>query len=345
MARPGTERLKLPMYAFPESAPRLRSAPAHRHDLSPPPSATHDIPHDLAYTPYLSPPPPTYRSRGRSWSFSLFSTPRPHAIRVLLKFVVLLALLILLIGFYLYEPHIEIALYSRSWVKQEVEPLAPLSGCFEQSRVSPKYNVSDALYGRRRTEVQAGMSLRMGMDCYDFAGTVQAHRDDRRPTGWIPPDARTQFHTYWRVDLAPFGPRQEWMIKSFFATQDVPASRLIIWSNGDLSSNEILRKYLILYPDSFALRVVDVPTLARATVLNGSALLKMKDKRAWIDGDLIRLLLLWTYGGVWVDMDSLLTRDVGPLLEHEFVTQWDCYGKFLVRTHIFKAPNFITMCR
>jgi mannosyltransferase OCH1-like enzyme len=37
--------------------------------------------------------------------------------------------------------------------------------------------------------------------------------------------------------------------------------------------------------------------------------------------------LLWAYGGVWIDMDSLLTRDLEPLLEHEFVTQWDCYGK------------------
>ncbi|TFY73267.1 hypothetical protein EWM64_g10746 [Hericium alpestre] len=26
-------------------------------------------------------------------------------------------------------------------------------------------------------------------------------------------------------------------------------------------------------------------------------------------------------------MDSLLTRDLTPLLEHEFVTQWDCYDK------------------
>jgi hypothetical protein len=25
-------------------------------------------------------------------------------------------------------------------------------------------------------------------------------------------------------------------------------------------------------------------------------------------------------------MDTLLTRDLTPLLEHEFVTQWDCYG-------------------
>ena len=60
--------------------------------------------------------------------------------------------------------------------------------------------------------------------------------------------------------------------------------------------------------------------------MDGSDLLKVKDEKAWIDGDVVRLLVLWAYGGVWIDMDSLLTRDMTPLLEHEFVTQWDCYG-------------------
>jgi hypothetical protein len=76
---------------------------------------------------------------------------------------------------------------------------------------------------------------------------------------------------------------------------------------------------------------VDMVALASSTTLSGSELLKLKDKKAWLDGDLLRLLLLWNYGGVWIDMDSLLTRDLTPLLEHEFVTQWDCYGGF---------PNF-----
>ncbi|KNZ78007.1 hypothetical protein J132_02650 [Termitomyces sp. J132] len=187
--------------------------------------------------------------------------------------------------------------------------------------------MSEGVYGRRRNEIQAGLPLKRGLDCYNFAGTIQVHRDDMRSHGWVHPDARTQFHTYWRTDLVPFGPRQEWMIKSFFATQDIGASRLIVWSNGDLSDNEILRDYVDRYPDAFALRVVDMAALARSTALDGSELLKLKDKKAWLDGDLLRLLLLWNYGGVWIDMDSLLTRDLTPLLEHEFVTQWDCYEK------------------
>lgn len=244
----------------------------------------------------------------------------------IIKFALPSTLLLILLGFYLYEPHIELAFYSRKWIEQEVETLAPLAGCFEPHHVSPKYNLSDAAYGQRRTDVQAGMPMRLGLDCYDFAGTIQG-KWDGKPTGvYVPPDERIQYHTYWRNDLAPFGPRQEWMLKSFFATQDVSSSRLVLWSNGDMGANEIFRKYLREYPDAFALKIVHIPELARGTELEGSKLLTSKDAKAWVDGDLIRLLLLWNYGGVWVDMDSLLTRDLEPLLEHEFVTQWDCYG-------------------
>jgi len=180
-------------------------------------------------------------------------------------------------------------------------------------------------------EVQAGVPLKFGLDCYDFAGTIRSSSSSSSSSSVKTEEEKTIFHTYWRVDLAPFGPRQEWMVKSFFATQDSNSAKLMLWSNGDLGENEILRRYLKKYPDSFALRVVDIPMLAAGTPLDGSDRLKMNDKKAWLDGDLLRLLLLWNYGGVWIDMDSLLTRDLEPLLEHEFVTQWDCYGMWLLR--------------
>jgi len=158
----------------------------------------------------------------------------------------------------------------------------------------------------------------MGLDCYNYAATI--------PPPSSPPSQQTLYHSYWRSDLAPFDARQEWMLKSFFATQHVPTSHLTLWSNGDLTQNPILQKYLRKYPEQFALRVISIPLLAKGTALEGSPRLQLEDKKAWVDGDLIRLLLLWNFGGVWIDMDSLLTRDLQPLLEHEFVTQWDCYG-------------------
>jgi hypothetical protein len=168
--------------------------------------------------------------------------------------------------------------------------------------------------------------MRHGLDCYDFAGTIRP-LSSSSAAALARDRPRTNYHTYWRTDLASFGERQEYTLKSFFATQN-PHSRLIMWSNGDLSGNALLASYVARYPGAFELRVADVHELSKGTPLENSPLLSSSDKKAWLDGDLVRLLVVWRDGGVWVDMDTLLTRDLTPLLEHEFVTQWDCYGTF-----------------
>jgi hypothetical protein len=246
--------------------------------------------------------------------------PRP---RTCLKYTLPTALLLLLLFYLTWELHIELALYWRPWITREIEPLTPLRGCFKPEQVSPVYNVTERLYGPRITEVHAGMAMRHGFDCYDFAGTIRPLPSSSAALAQDRP--RTNYHTYWRTDLAPFGRRQEYTLKSFFATQN-PHSRLVMWSNGDLSGNALLASYVARYPDAFELRVADVRELSKGTPLENSPLLSSSDKKAWLDGDLVRLLVVWRDGGVWVDMDTLLTRDLTPLLEHEFVTQWDCYG-------------------
>ncbi|EIW78511.1 hypothetical protein CONPUDRAFT_108463 [Coniophora puteana RWD-64-598 SS2] len=224
-------------------------------------------------------------------------------------------------------------MYDRAWIQNELLPLSPLAGCFEEgspahASLKGEYNVTDALWGSRTYEVQGGLSMRLGMDCYEMAGTVGGGSEQTRPAGRIPPDERRQFHTYWRNDLAAFGPRQEQMLRSFFATQDVDNSRLIMWSNGPgLEKNEVIKRYMATFPDSLILRIVDIPDLSRGTAMENSPLLNLEDAKAWVDGDLVRLLVIWELGGTWVDMDMLLTRDLAPLLEHEFVTQWDCWDK------------------
>ncbi|KAF8627348.1 hypothetical protein AX15_004418 [Amanita polypyramis BW_CC] len=305
------EHGQLPLYAFPRFQPRRRSRLALVTD-SYSAASSHRSRYGL--------------SKSRYWRYY----PRRRTVVWMLKYLIPATVLCLLYGLYLYEPHVELAFYSRTWATEEIETIESLAGCFDTSRVSIAYNMSDAVYGPKRTEVQAGMMMRFGLDCYDYAGTVkESPRGSRPPLGtpgtvW---EERVPFHVYWRSDLRAFGPRQELMLKSFVATQDMDRVKLVLWSNGDLTGNLILKSYLEEYPAQFEMRVVDIPSLARGTELEGSALLKVADSKAWVDGDLIRLLLLWNYGGVWVDMDSLLTRDLEPLLEHEFVTQWDCYDK------------------
>lgn len=253
------------------------------------------------------------------------SAMRPRRLLALLKFAIITAVLVVIIGLFVWEPYVELIFYPRKWLRKEIYTVEPLSGCFHQSNISERYNVSEAIYGRRRTEVQVGMEMRLGLDCYQFAGTVMP--EDPKEDQPLLESERVNFHTYWRVDLLEFTERHEWMLKSFFATQDLNRVKLIMWSNGDLRGNPLLRKWLGLFPHVFELRIVDIPELSKGTALEGSEKLKLNDALAWLDGDLIRLLLLYQYGGVWIDMDSLLTRDLSPLLEHEFVTQWDCYDK------------------
>lgn len=328
---------RLPMYSNsnPNTA-RLRLYNGNPTPYSPPPS------------PFQLPPSPDSNGNGyyvppprRRWSLrwpTLRTLRRPRFILQLFKYLLPACLFATMCMFIVWDPHIEIALYPRAWVKREVTPLAPLRGCFKPDRVSQLYNVTEHLYSPKRAEVQAGFSLKLGMDCYNFAGTIQpspAHQQHHhhRP--------RIHYHTYWRTDLAPFGDRQEWMLISFFATQDLARSRLILWSNGELTENPILRHYVKMFPDAFEMRIADVEQLAKGTELEGNALLGISDQHAWVDGDLIRLLVVWRVGGVWIDMDTLLTRDLSPLLEHEFVTQWDCYGAsfYFSQRHELTCPR------
>lgn len=233
----------------------------------------------------------------------------------------------------IWQIHIEIQFYKRTWVKQEILKLEPLAGCFTPERLAVDgnvYNVSQRLYGPKHTELHAGLEMRLGMDCYDYAGTIPypPAKPSTKQQDQLPREQRTNYHTYWRADLEPFSDRQEWMLKSFFATQDLSRSTLILWTN-DIKLADHLRIaiYLRAYPPAFEVRAADIVDLARGTALEGSPrLIGTTDSKAWVDGDLVRLLVIWKLGGVWVDMDSLLTRDLAPLLDHEFVTQWDCYG-------------------
>lgn len=64
--------------------------------------------------------------------------------------------------------------------------------------------------------------------------------------------------------------------------------------------------------------------------MEGHQFLEMADKKAWVDGDVVRILVLWAKGGMWIDMDMIMTgRDLRVLTESEWVIQWDCYGTFL----------------
>ncbi|WVF70946.1 hypothetical protein IAT40_005741 [Kwoniella sp. CBS 6097] len=222
-----------------------------------------------------------------------------------------------------YEVQVEFSVFSKKWVREEVDTISPLRGCFNSQLLSSHYNMSQHLAPKRHM-LSPGISLKRGMSCYDFSSTIQ-------PIPNAPVGSLT-YHTYWRSDLIPFGERQTATFLSFLATQPLPHSKLILWTNGAkvLSSNPYVKPYLEKWGEYIQVRQVDMAELTAGTQLQGVISSKpgeVFDQRAWVDGDAIRLLVLWHYGGVWMDMDQILTRDLHPLTESEWVTQWDCYDK------------------
>ncbi len=155
------------------------------------------------------------------------------------------------------------------------------------------------------------------------------------------PPTAMRFHMYWRQQrpgwfrrARPFGRKQALPVKSFFATQDLSRCTLTLWSDRDLSTNEWLRPFA----DRIDFRVYDPVREARDTILEARPdLLGQYDRRVWRDGDLFRVLALHKYGGVYVDMDVVLLRNLGPLLHGEFVYQWedwdDAYNGALMHVH------------
>lgn len=235
--------------------------------------------------------------------------------------------------FYRYQVHIELQLFNRNWIQETILPVvASTSTCFLPSHLSlTSYNQSLAS-SPSHVDLHPGISLPLGRDCYDFASTLPLH-----PTKEMIPflPKHTTFHLYWRNDLLPLGTRQIHLLHSILATQDPSTTSVIFWTNApnpdrQVSTLPILKPLLELYRDRLKVRRVDKRELAKGTPMEGNDLLEMADQQAWVDGDLVRILVLYDKGGIWIDFDTILTgRDLRVLTEHEWVTQWDCYGKSL----------------
>ena len=128
---------------------------------------------------------------------------------------------------------------------------------------------------------------------------------------------KTNFHFCWRVPLE-FGRKQVLALKSCITTQNLENVNIIMWSNVDLSHNEWIQPIA----RHIELRIWDPVKEAEGTPLEGLRLLTKDDEHHWLGGDLFRLLVLYKYGGVYVDQDVVFIRDFAPLLDQEFMYQW-----------------------
>lgn len=105
--------------------------------------------------------------------------------------------------------------------------------------------------------------------------------------------------------------------------QDCP-TKVVLWSNVDLSANPYM-KPLLPFVET---RIWSLPDEIKGTPLEDGNILERQhdDDLCWLGGDLFRLLTLYKYGGVYMDMDTVPLRDFSPLLDYEFMYQWGSSG-------------------
>tara|TARA_R110000824_G_scaffold294113_1_gene482428 strand:- start:19086 stop:19994 length:909 start_codon:yes stop_codon:yes gene_type:complete len=124
----------------------------------------------------------------------------------------------------------------------------------------------------------------------------------------------TLFHIYTEIK----NDKELECIKSFLATQHLEKTKLIVWSDYDINDNPLIQPYK-KYLD---LRIWDAKKEAEDTPLAGKSHLDAVDGKYWLQSDLLRILVLYKYGGVWVDSDIILLRDWKPILDQEYMYQW-----------------------
>ncbi|GAA6023780.1 hypothetical protein JCM11491_006863 [Sporobolomyces phaffii] len=134
------------------------------------------------------------------------------------------------------------------------------------------------------------------------------------------PDSGLITHLFWAGKWRPGS--HGLTIDAWLATQPFETSSLIWWYEGDGPSREFADKYT--GPDSPYRHVVSFRKFDES-LADGTCLAHMRE---WTDAayrdeikmpiatrsDLIRLLLLSKFGGIWLDADSVPLRDMTPLI-------------------------------
>lgn len=146
------------------------------------------------------------------------------------------------------------------------------------------------------------------LDCLEF---LRGIKDD----DFIYPSERINFHIY-----SEFKTDKEILsLMSYFATQNLEKTNVIVWSDYDISDEPRIQRFKHLVD----FRIWDAKTEAINTPIEEMThMFKAADEKHYLQSDLLRLLALYKYGGVWIDMDVILLRDFKPILDQEYMYTW-----------------------
>jgi hypothetical protein len=126
----------------------------------------------------------------------------------------------------------------------------------------------------------------------------------------------TNFHVYTEFR----NPKELMVLKSYLATQNLDKTKLIIWSDYDISDHPEVQAYKNL--ECLDFRIYDPYEEAKGTPVEGVGQLAANDTKYYLKSDFLRILAGYKYGGVWIDMDIVFLRDFKPILDQEYMYQW-----------------------
>jgi hypothetical protein len=126
----------------------------------------------------------------------------------------------------------------------------------------------------------------------------------------------TNFHVYTEFR----NPKELMVLKSYLATQNLEKTKLIIWSDYDISDHPEVQAYKNL--ECLDFRIYDPYEEAKGTPVEGVGQLAANDTKYYLKSDFLRILAGYKYGGVWIDMDIVFLRDFKPILDQEYMYQW-----------------------
>lgn len=139
-----------------------------------------------------------------------------------------------------------------------------------------------------------------------------------------PIDSNYNIFVYWIGDNVNY--KHSVVLKSFLATQNLKNATLKIYSDIDLSNKEIFKPY-VEFPN-IEFHIFDIESEIKNTVYQERFKycedIKLHRFNPAYESDFFRILMLYKYGGFYIDFDVILLRDLSPLLMYDFVYQWGC---------------------
>ena len=141
-------------------------------------------------------------------------------------------------------------------------------------------------------------------------------------------DSYIYYHTFWQpVKSKSYHERvMKLNILSYLATQNLIHTRLIIWSMTSLSAEDEIKEEFSEFVKAGVLqfRLIDLEKLCLKGVfkLRYKYCTKVKNSDVKLLSDFIRFLVLYNFGGIYFDGDTMLLRDMIPFWDKTFVYRW-----------------------